>query len=346
MLADIASAQRDICFEMYIWEADEDGRAFQQAMIRQARAGRWVRVVYDAIGCIDTPAQFFEEMREAGVEVVAFNPLRGRRLRQRLPSLDRRNHRKVLVVDDRVAWLGGINVASRLADSEDAQIRMEGRIARAVRISFERVWAQHYRGIVLRRPPRGAPQRQRYLILDGFPVPNYSPIKRAHLHLFSRARRRVRILHAYFVPDRKTIRVLRRAVRRGAAVQVIVPLRSDVGAVDWALAHVLGRLLRSQVEVRMHAEPMLHSKVCVTDDRYAIIGSANLNRTSLFRNLEIALWTRDERVVRPLVDRFEYLWERARPYTLDEHRRRGRARRFLSWLAYRLLFWLPANQTW
>ncbi len=346
MLADVARAEQEVCMEMYILDDDEWGRRFRDELIRQATAGRRVRVVYDSLGCLGTPARFFDTMRRNGIEVCEFNPIiRGRTLRH-LSRLDRRNHRKLLVIDRRVAYLGGINIGARLMDWEDAQVRLEGPIVRRTHVSFEWVWARRYRRVTFRRADRDAFHNRRNRILDGFPEPAFSPIKKAHLHLFSRARRRIRIAHAYLIPDRKIIRALGKAVRRGVDVDVLVPAQSDVRAVDWAQGHVLGRLLRVGVQVRCLREPMMHTKAALADSHYAIVGSANLNRHSFFRNLEIALWSRDERIVAPLADRFEMLWGRAVPYTLADERRRSRWRRLLSWLAYRLQFWLSAGQAW
>jgi cardiolipin synthase len=346
MLVDIARAERDICLEMYIFDDDAVGRRFHDSLVQRATAGCRVRLMHDGLGCLNTPAHFFDSMRRAGVEVAAFSPIARERVLHHWRKLDRRDHRKLLVVDERVAYLGGINISARLEDWEDAHVRLEGPIARQARVSFEKVWAGQFPHITFRRGKRRPLHSQRSLILDGFPAPHFSPIKRAHLHLFSRARRRIRIAHAYLIPDHKTIRTLRKAVRRGVDVNVLVPAHSDVSLADWALRHVMGRLLRAGVQVRCQREPMLHAKTSIADDRYVIVGSANLNRTSFFRNLEIALWSRDERIIEPAAERFDLLWDKALPYTLADVQRRGRPRRFLSWLAYRLQFWLPTDQAW
>jgi cardiolipin synthase len=346
MLHDIARAEHDIGLEMYIFDDDPIGRRFRDALVQQAAAGKRVRLVYDAFGCLDVPARFFESMQRAGVQVTAFNPIDTRGAIRNWRRLDRRNHRKLLVLDDRVTYLGGINIAARLADWEDAHLRLEGPIAHSARASFEKVWADRYRFTLLGRARRRSLHTHRSLILDGFPAPHSSPMKRAHLHMFARARRRIRIAHAYLIPDRKMIRSLRRAVRRGVDVDVLVPSYSDVSAADWALRHVLGRLLRGGAQVRCLHRPMMHTKAVLADDRYAIVGSANLNRTSLFRNLEVAIWSRDERIVKPLAGRFEQLWQNATPYTLADEQRRSHGKRLISWLAYRLQYLLPTDQSW
>lgn len=346
MLADIERASRDICMEMYRLSDDRIGRKFHDALTSRARAGKRVRLIYDGLGCLQTPVHFFETLRSGGVEVIAFNPIRRVGALRHWRTLDRRNHRKLLVVDDRVAYLGGINIAEALAGWEDAHLRLEGSIVRTARNSFESVWANRYRKRALRPIPRRHLTKRRTVLLDGFPAPNLAPIKRAHLHLFAQARRRIRIAHAYLVPDRKFIRVLRRAVRRGVDVHVLVPTHSDVGTVDWARRHVLGKLLRSGVHVRRLDQPLLHSKSAIADEAYAIIGSANLNRASYFRNLEIALWSPDPRVVIPLAERFDTLWKSAENYTLAQHQRRGWHRRLYSSIVYRLQFILPVDQAW
>jgi len=250
------------------------------------------------------------------------------------------------VLDSRVAYLGGVNISARVADWEDAHLRLEGTIAEAAHTSFEHVWAGRYSHGASRLNRRRLLSRQSSFILDGFPTPGFSPMKGAHLRLFSRARRRIWIAHAYLIPDRRTIRLLRKAARRGVDVRVLAPARSDIQATDWALRHVLGRLLRAGVQVRHLGQPMMHTKAVAGDDHHLIVGSANLNRTSFFRNLEIAVWTRDGRIVKPMVERLNMLWDAAVPYTPDEHRRRRRWHRLLGWLAYRLQIWLRSDQAW
>lgn len=346
MLADIGRARSDVCIEMYIFEDDAVGRRFRDALIQQAAAGRRVRVMYDGLGCLNTPGHFFDSMQQAGVQVAAFSPIARERILHHWRKLDRRNHRKLLVVDEQVAYLGGVNISARLADWEDAHVRIEGPIAQETRTSFEKVWAGQFPRVTLRRGRRRGLHRRQSLILDGFPAPGFSPIKRAYMHLFSQARRRIRIAHAYLIPDHTMIRTLRKAVRRGVDVDLLVPAHSDVSPADWARRHVLGRLLRAGVQVRRLREPMLHAKAAIADDRHILVGSANLNRTSFFRNLEIAIWSRDDRIIGPMADHFDWLWDRATPYTLADIQRRGWPRRLLSWFAYRLQLWLPTDQAW
>lgn len=346
MIADIEAARHDIGLEMYIFDDDRVGRRFHEALCRKAAAGCRVRVMYDALGCLDTPARFFDTMRRAGVEVQEFNPLRGSRVLRKWYAIDRRNHRKLLVVDQRIVYLGGINISARLADWEDAQVRLEGRVARWAHGSFERVWHGRYPRVALRRGRRHSLHRYRTVLLDGFPAPRFSRIKQAHLHLFSRARKRIRIVHAYFVPDRRIIRALRKAVRRGVDVRIIVPAGSDVSMADWARQHVLARLLRVGVSVRRLTQPMLHTKAAVADERYLLVGSANLNRNSFFRNLEIAAWSHDARLIEPVVERFDVLWEKASSCPPDEPRRMTLWRRLRAWAAYRLQFLLRADASW
>jgi cardiolipin synthase len=231
-------------------------------------------------------------------------------------------------------------------DWEDAHVRLEGRLARFARNSFEKVWHGSYPRVSLGSGRHQSLHRYRTLLLDGFPSPQFSRIKRAYLHLFSRARRRIRIIHAYLIPDRKVIRALKRAVRRGVDVEVIVPATSDVRAADWARAHVLARLLQHGIAVRRLAEPMLHTKAALADDRYVIVGSANLNRNSFFRNLEIVAWSHDMRLIEPIRLRFDMLWDKAVPYTLADHLRQSLWRRVQAWAAFRLQFLLPADQAW
>jgi cardiolipin synthase len=256
MLAALAGAQRSICFETYILAADLTGDRFKAVLIDRARAGVEVRLIYDAVGSFGLPESWVDEMRTAGCEVIDFNPIAPWRRRFRLSH---RDHRKIIVVDDRVAFTGGLNIANdyaALADGglgwHDVHCRVTGPIVTDLARMFRRTWLRcggsHYRAPPpASDPPTGTKAFIR--LLDNTLRRQRKTVRRAYLHAINAARRFVLIQNAYFLPDRGLRRALGKAVARGVDVRVLVPGRSDVRLIEWAGLYVFRRLARRGVKM-------------------------------------------------------------------------------------------------
>lgn len=298
MLADIASATRSIRMESYIFAADAVGMRFVEALSERARAGVEVRLHVDALGSFGLiPEAVERRLCAAGVRFRRWHRWRWRRFWQ----YNRRNHRKLLVVDEQVAYLGGFNVhaeSSRAAVGDaawrDAHVRLTGASAVEAARLFDAYSAHRYYratehdGILL-VPNRGL--RGRWLL------------HRLLTRRFATARRRVEVTTPYFVPDFSTRRALGRAARRGVAVAVMLPAKSDVPIAAWAARAAYASLLRRGVRILEYLPRMLHAKTVVIDD-WATLGTANLDHRSLFINDELNAVFTDCRVVAALAARF------------------------------------------
>lgn len=300
MLADIASATVAVRMESYIFASDAVGWRFVEALAARAASGVVVRLHVDAVGsfgAIDDDAE--RTLLAAGVRFRRWHRWRWRRFWR----LQRRNHRKLLVVDERAAYLGGFNIhaeSSRLAVGDrcwrDAHVRLTGSIVEEAARAFDdysahRVYRGKERDGILLVPNRGI--RGRWLL--------HRLIKRR----FAAARDRIEVTTPYFVPDWSTRRALIRAARRGVAVSVMLPARSDVPIATWAARAVYASLLRAGVEILEYQPRMLHAKTIVIDGDWATLGTANLDHRSFFINDELNAVFRDRRVVAGLAARFE-----------------------------------------
>jgi cardiolipin synthase len=242
MLTALAEAEHSICFETYILAADATGDRFKAVLIDRARAGVTVRLIYDAVGSFGLPDSWVNEMREAGCQVIDFNPIAPWRRRFRLSH---RDHRKIIVVDDRIAFTGGLNISNdyaAVADGgvgwHDVHCRLTGPIVADMARMFRRTWLRcGGPGYPAPAAPPASPAAgtEAFIrLLDNTLRRQRTIVRRAYLHAINAARRFVLIQNAYFLPDRGVRRALGRAVARGVDVRILVPGRSVVALVEWA----------------------------------------------------------------------------------------------------------------
>ncbi|HLU68654.1 MAG TPA: phospholipase D-like domain-containing protein [Kofleriaceae bacterium] len=345
MLAAIASARRFVHLETYILRADRTGRLFAGALIERARAGVQVRLMYDGFGAFPLPSSYLAELRRAGVETLEFRPVRGRRWTWR--RWLRRDHRKVLVVDGRLGFVGGINIGDEYAprvvggkEWRDTHVQIEGPIVADLESMFRSTWHRAGGAPYPAHPPAARdaaalPGSELALALGSDDRGRRSEIRRHILHALARAQRHVYVASAYFLPDPGLRRALRAAARRGVDVRILLPAHSDVRSVQWAGEHTYARFLRSGVRIYQWIASHMHAKTIVIDDAWSMIGSYNLDYISLFWNMEVVV----EVVGAPTAIRMREMFEadlaRSAELTLDRWRRRRWWRRGLSWLFYR-----------
>jgi cardiolipin synthase len=291
MLAAIDAAKKSVCLEIYTYTDSPLGKRFREALIRAQARGAHVRVLIDAVGSISLSDSFWEPLRNAGGEVRQFNPMA-------LKRFWIRNHRKLLVCDERVAFVGGFNISPEYEGDGvkrgwcDVGLKLEGRLVPQLAVSFDEMFARadfrHKRFVRLRK--LGAkkivvlPAEQ---ILFSGPVRGRSPIKRALRKDLARAKQ-VQIIVAYFLPTRRIRRDLMRVARRGGRVQLILAGKSDVLLSMLAAQSLYRRFLSGNVEIHEYQPQILHAKLIIVDD-IVYIGSANLDPRSLHINYELMI---------------------------------------------------------
>jgi cardiolipin synthase len=342
MLDAIAAAKELIHLETYILASDGTGDRFKLALVERARAGVKVRLIYDAIGSFGISSDWVEDLRTAGIEVIAFNPIAPWRRRFRLSH---RDHRKILVVDDVVAFTGGLNIANDYASVEeggvgwhDMHCRVTGPIVRDLARLFRRNWLRA--GGPTFPPPRrtgddgGGTSLVR--VLENSRRRQRGTFRRAYLHVIRAAKKTIRIENAYFLPDRGLRRQLVRAARRGVDVQVIVPGRSDVKLIEWASLYALRRLAKQGVKIWRWRGVMMHAKTAVVDAVWSTIGSYNFDSQSRFNNLEVSVEILDPAVGEKLMTVFESGLPNCSAYDEAVWKQLPFWRKAFAWLAYRL----------
>jgi len=363
-LAAIESARQEIVLEMYWFASDATGRRFAHALCERARAGVQVLLIYDALGSFGFDPDLLGEMVTAGIHVREFNPVAPWRARFRWAGVTVRDHRKVLVVDSAVGFTGGVNLCDQAASVEqggggwrDDGVRITGRAVHELRTLFFDTWFR-IGGVVPALSPGLQPRDRRQLNAaarrevgqPSTPPPstrrapavqvlghNTWTAQRTLRNLYARrirsARERVYIANAYFVPDNKVRRALAHAARRGVDVRVIVPERSDVASVAWAGRALFAALLRAGVHVHYWTEGMMHAKTAVID-RWATVGSYNLDYRSLRYNLEVNVASERPDFSAAVTDSFRSDLARCRAIDVRDWARRPWHHRMLEWLAF------------
>jgi cardiolipin synthase len=292
MLDAIAAAKTFIRLEIYIYGDGQLGRKFLDALVAARQRGVRVRLLVDALGSWQLPGNFFEPLTAAGGEVQIFNPLRFWRIGVR-------NHRKLLVCDDRVVFVGGFNISDEYNGDgitrgwRDLGMRLDdAALAKQLGDSFDQLFelADFHRKPLLRlrgMMPRRRKSNPTGQVLLSQPGLGLSPFERALRHDLKKPRE-VRIISAYFLPPWRLRRALMRAARHGARVQIVLPAKSDVLVSQLAAQHLYRRLLRAGVEIYEYQPQILHAKLMVIDNA-VYVGSSNLDIRSLKLNYELML---------------------------------------------------------
>ncbi|MDB4981480.1 MAG: phospholipase D/Transphosphatidylase, partial [Myxococcales bacterium] len=296
-LAAIEAARTRVSLEMYIFSDDKIGRRFADALVRAAARGAAVRLLYDFVGCRDTPAAFFRRLRGGGVHTIAYHRIRP--WRPRFWTLWRRNHRKTLVCDGRVAFVGGLNISDEWLDEaeggggwHDAAVQIEGPAVAEIERTFALTWNRRARRAARLLPEAlvaAAPAGDvRLAVVANAELRERFTIRRTGIHAARNARRRVHLSNPYFVPDRGIVRSLEAAAARGIDVRLLVPRVSDAWLLDLAARAVFEPLLRAGVRI-WRSTAFIHTKVLVVDDGFVSLGSYNLDHRSLHYNLELVV---------------------------------------------------------
>ena len=329
MLAAIRSARRSITFETYIYWSGEVGQQFAAALSDRARAGVKTHVLLDWVGSGKMDSALLDQMEQAGIEIVRYRPLRW----YNVDRLNNRTHRKLLIVDGRIGFTGGIGVADhwlgRAQDKDhwrDSHFRVEGPVVAQLQGAFMDNWIES-RAEVLDGPdyfpllePAGTQNAQ---VFRSSPGEGSASMRLMYLLAIASAARSIRIANAYFVPDSLVVDMLVQARRRGVAVEIVVPGPVlDAQIVRRASRAKWGPLLRSGVRIYEYQPTMYHTKVMVVDDIWASVGSTNFDDRSFRLNDEANLNVLDAGFGQEQARQFAADQARSREVTLAAWERR------------------------
>ena len=310
LLEAVRGARDHVHLEYYIDHPDRSGTALRDALAERARAGVKVRLLLDAVGSGKANRRFFAPLLEAGGELAWFHPMRFGRIWER-SWINLRTHRKIVVVDGRVGFAGGINITDEENDRlradayRDLHLRLEGDVVRTLQVVFVEDWAyatgdREFIGGVARAMPPPAPGPIAAQVVTSGPDSDWEAIHRLHVAAIHAARRRVWLVTPYFVPGEAAMMALTSAAFGGLDVRLLVPRRSDSRLVTQAARSYFDTLLAAGVKVYEYGPRMLHTKALLVDDDLAMVGSANFDHRSFRLNFEVSLLFRDPGVAAAL----------------------------------------------
>lgn len=313
LLKEIASAKDHIHLDMYIFEDDALGNMVRDALVAKAREGVEVRLIYDDVGCWNVSNRFFERMREEGIEVAPFLPVR-------FPSftskVNYRNHRKMIVIDGRTGFIGGMNIALRYVKGtksqpwRDTMLQITGSGVYSLQRAFLVDWYFVDRNLISNRkyyphPSEESSHNESLLqIVTSGPDTPYPEIMQGYVRMILAAKKYIYIETPYFLPTDPVLFALKTAAAGGVDVRILVPLRSDTKFVEWAGRSYLREMVKAGVSVSYYKTGFLHSKMIVCDDAICSCGSTNVDFRSFENNFESNAFIYDTKVAIAMRDIF------------------------------------------
>ena len=299
LLNDIENAKHSINIEYYIFADDKTGKQVMNALIKKAKEGVKVKLIYDSIGCLGAPRRFFRKLKKAGGEIAEFFPPFAY-IRMINLKMNYRNHKKIVVIDGKIAYTGGINIRDdhmgmkkKLSPWRDAHIRITGTGVYPLQNIFLNDWryvkkekypSSYYMEKGLFPEPETNGDAFLQVIVSGpdSPVQN---IKETYIKLITNAKREILIQTPYFVPDESFMSALRIALASGVSIKIMVPSKPDHRTVFWVTQSYLKEFVELGADVYFY-EGFLHSKTLVVDDEILSIGTCNLDNRSFNLNFE------------------------------------------------------------
>lgn len=293
LLADIAAARHHIHLDVYIFEDDALGHLVADALISKARQGVEVRLIYDDVGCWQVRSSFFEHMREAGIDVHAFMPVKFPAFTSKV---NYRNHRKLCVIDGTTAFIGGMNIARRYVQGRrnrpwrDTHLRIRGGAVYAVQRAFLVDWYFVDRTLITHRkyypPITTQPNNCLAQVVTSSSIALWPDIMQGYVRILLEARHYVYIETPYFLPTEPILFAMRTAAIAGVDIKLMVPRKSDAKLVEWASTSYLREALEAGITICLYEDGFNHSKLLVCDDMLCTCGSTNVDFRSFENNFE------------------------------------------------------------
>jgi cardiolipin synthase len=355
LIDDIDNARDEIILETYIFQLDKIGNQVLAALSRAIARGIKLKLLIDGVGSQRDSGFIADQLKSANSEVRVFHPLpwdfslyrralnAGRwysKVLYLIASINHRDHRKLCLIDDQIAWLGSYNITADHSGSEsesdaddeywhDTGLRVTGSVVQLLATNFNQVWHRKAGSIA---------ERSRHYLAREEITRRRQP-KLQLLNVLELAQQRIWITNAYFNPSHQVLRLLKRKAKQGVSVQLIVPQRSDVIFFPLLSRSFYSDLLQAKIRVFEYGSRVLHSKTMLIDEQL-LVGSTNLNYRSLFHDLELDMLLDDSAVVEKMKQRFHQDVAASVEITLRNWQQHPWLLKLLSWLSRLLRYWL------
>jgi cardiolipin synthase A/B len=349
----IQGARDHINFETFIFEDDEVGRGFADLLVDKQRQGVQVNLIYDGVGCMNTPAAFFTRLRDSGIKVLEFNPVDPLKARK-IDLVTHRDHRKILVVDGAVAITGGVNISGVYSTSppelssapepwRDTDVQIEGPAVAEFQRLFLDTWARQRGPELAQRDyfPHLKPEGKDLVqVVESKPGEKNRLTYVMYVSAITFAEKTIHLTDAYFVPDRRTMKALTDAAKRGLDVKLILPSVSDENLVLYAGRSHYEDLLESGVKLYQRRGGMLHAKTAVIDRVWSTVGSTNMDLWSFVRNDEVNAVILGEEFAAAMEAMFADDLAASDEISPQQWEKRALSERLKEWGARLLSYWL------
>ncbi len=333
LFQDIEAAQESIHLQYYIIKNDNLGRRLIAHLTKKVKEGVTVRVLYDELGSRALTKRFFKEFREAGGLVEVFFPSKLRFINLRMNF---RNHRKLVIIDGKVGYVGGFNVGdeylglnSRFGYWRDTHLRIRGTAVDTMQVRFILDWNQASRDFDIMYDPELFPIENVRLgnvgiqIVTSGPDSEFERIKNAYIKMIYSAKKSIYMQTPYFIPDKSLLDALRVACLSGVDVNIMIPDKPDHPFVYWATLSHIGELLPVGANVYIYSNGFIHSKTLVVDEEMSTVGTANIDVRSFRLNFEVNAFLYDENISKELADIFKDDIKLSKLLTYEEYDKRG-----------------------
>ncbi len=319
MLEDIKSAKKSIFLETYIYDDDEIGKKFLAALIKKARQGVRIKLLIDAWGStVEKP--YFKELIDNGAEVRFFREIKY--LIRFFSKNHERNHRKLLIIDKNITYIGSMNITQLCINWRELVVRIKGDIANDFIHSFYQSWDMY--GELDKKRIRTIMHKEYEIIQD---IPSYlqrATEKRLY-KLIKKAKKEILIETPYFIPSLNLINSLGKAVERGVKITLLIPQKSDVRIVDIVRNSYLGRIYKKGVDIHIYKEKIIHSKLLLVDDCFFMLGSSNIDYRSFIHNYEINFIGKNPHLIKELKEFFNIGLANSVPFSYGQWKDRSSA---------------------
>ena len=307
LLADIGRAMHHIHISMYIFEEDALGNLVADTLIDKSRQGVKVRIIYDDVGCWRVPHHFFERMREGGIEVQPFLPVHFPTFTSKV---NYRNHRKIIVIDGQMGYIGGMNIALRYVKGtgdqpwRDTMLRLQGPIVYSLQRAFLVDWyfvdrtlitnRDYYPSSIQRCTQHTAHSTPVGQVVTSSATARYPEIMQGFVRAITAARRYIYLETPYFIPNEPVLFALKTATMAGVDVRILCPHHSDARFAEWASRSYLREIHEAGAKVYLYESGFMHSKLMVIDDALVTCGSTNADFRSFENNFEANVFIYDQ----------------------------------------------------
>lgn len=345
----IEEAKHHVHLEYFNFRNDSIANALFELLAKKAKEGVEIRAIFDAFGNFSNnqplKKKHLKEIREKGIEIVKFDPLR-------FPWINHvfhRDHRKIVVIDGKIGYTGGMNIADyyikglpEIGDWRDMHIRVEGTAVNYLQDIFLDMWnkcTQQEIGGNLYYPLRNDSaitylSGKNVAIIDRYPRKDPKTMREVYAHAIENAENKVQIINPYFTPVKKIKKAIKKAVKKGVKVEIMIPGKSDIGFTPDAALYIANQLRKKGVDIYIYNGGFHHSKIMMIDSLYCTVGSTNLNSRSLRFDYEVNAFIFDKETTNELIQMFKEDLEDSTLLTAEMYKKRTTWKKFIGWFAH------------